>query len=98
MAVLSGLHRLLVDRHLRANSPDGSNIVREKRNGEDTKGRSSTTAIASSDAAPDEHGVDNAELQGMNVALRTRAITHLASLLIQAADATTRKEHDDDEH
>jgi len=41
---------------------------------------------------------DNAELQGMSAAQRTRAITHLASLLIQAADATTGKEYDDDEH
>lgn len=40
---------------------------------------------------------DNAELQGMNAAQRTRAITHLASLLIQAADASTVKECDDDE-
>ena len=34
VAVLYDLHRLLVDRRLRANSPDGSNIVREKRNGQ----------------------------------------------------------------
>jgi hypothetical protein len=47
VAVLCDLHRLLVDRRLRAHSPDGSNIVREKRNGQATKGRSSTNAIAS---------------------------------------------------
>ena len=41
---------------------------------------------------------DNAELQGMTAAQRTRAITHLASLLIQAAGAATGKEYDDDEH
>ena len=40
---------------------------------------------------------DNAELQGMNAAQRTRAITQLASLLIQAANAATGKECDDDE-
>jgi hypothetical protein len=41
---------------------------------------------------------DNAELQGMTAAQRTRAITHLASLLIQSAGAATGKEYDDDEH
>ena len=40
---------------------------------------------------------DNAELQGMSAAQRARAITHLASLLIQAANAATGKECDDDE-
>jgi hypothetical protein len=40
---------------------------------------------------------DNAELQGMNAEQRARAITRLASLLIQAAGATTAKECDDDE-
>jgi hypothetical protein len=39
---------------------------------------------------------DNAELQGMNAEQRARAITRLASLLIQAAGATA-KECDDDE-
>lgn len=56
VAVLFALHRLPVDRHLRANSPDDSNIVREKLNEQAAKGRSSTTAIAGGDAAPDEHG------------------------------------------
>ena len=41
---------------------------------------------------------DNAELQGMSAAQRARAISHLASLLIQAAGPTTGKESDDDEH
>jgi hypothetical protein len=39
---------------------------------------------------------DNAELHGMNAEQRARAITRLASLLIQAAGATA-KECDDDE-
>ena len=38
VAVLCALHRLLVDWRLRANSPDGSTIVREKRNGPVAKG------------------------------------------------------------
>jgi len=37
------------------------------------------------------------ELQGMNAAQRARAITHLASLLMQAAGIATRKEHNDDQ-
>jgi hypothetical protein len=40
---------------------------------------------------------DNAELQAMSADQRARAITHLASLLLQAAGATTGKEYDDDE-
>lgn len=40
---------------------------------------------------------DNTELQGLNAAQRATAITHLASLLIQAAGATTKTESDDDE-
>jgi hypothetical protein len=40
---------------------------------------------------------DNAELQGMSAEQRGRAIKHLASLLLQAAGATTGKECDDDE-
>lgn len=39
---------------------------------------------------------DNSELRGMDAAQRARAITHLASLLIQAIGATTEKECDDD--
>ncbi len=64
VAALSDLHRLLVDRHLRANSPDDSNIVREKRNEQGAKGRSNTTAIAGGDAAPDEHGVRQRRASG----------------------------------
>jgi len=41
--------------------------------------------------------LDNVELQGMNAAQRSRAIAHLARLLIQAAGATAGKECDDDE-
>ncbi len=37
------------------------------------------------------------ELQGMSSAQRTRAITHLANLLMQAAGVGTAKEHDDNE-
>ena len=40
---------------------------------------------------------DTVELQQMNVAQRASAITHLASLLMQAAGITLAKEHDDDE-
>ena len=40
---------------------------------------------------------DNAELQGMNAVQRARAISHLASLLIQAAGTATGKESDDGE-
>lgn len=40
---------------------------------------------------------DNVELQGMNAAQRAKVITHHASLMIQAAGATTGKERDDDE-
>jgi hypothetical protein len=40
---------------------------------------------------------DNAELQAMSADQRARAITHPASLLLQAAGATTGKEYDDDE-
>lgn len=41
---------------------------------------------------------DPVELQGMSSAQRMRAMTHLASLLMQAAGVLTAKEHDDDEH
>jgi len=40
---------------------------------------------------------DNTELQGLNAAQRAKAITQLASLLIQAAGAAMKKECDDDE-
>lgn len=40
---------------------------------------------------------DNAELQAMSGEQRARAITHLASLLLQAGGATTGNEYDDDE-
>jgi hypothetical protein len=40
---------------------------------------------------------DTVELQGMSAAQRARAITHLASLLMQAAGVATAKEHNDDE-
>ncbi|WP_454825203.1 hypothetical protein [Paraburkholderia xenovorans] len=40
--------------------------------------------------------LDNAELQGMSAEQRARAITRLASLLVQAAAGTTGKECDDD--
>ena len=40
---------------------------------------------------------DTPELQGMSAAQRARAITQLASLLIQAAGVATPKEHNDDE-
>lgn len=40
---------------------------------------------------------DAVELQGMNPAQRTRAISHLASLLMQAAGIATAKERDDDQ-
>ncbi|TDY15539.1 hypothetical protein B0G81_8596 [Paraburkholderia sp. BL6665CI2N2] len=40
---------------------------------------------------------DTLELQGMNSAQRARAITYLASLLMQAAGVATPKEHNDDE-
>jgi hypothetical protein len=64
VAALCGLHRLLVDRRLRAHSSDGFNIVREKRNGQAAKERSSTNAIASGDAAPDEHEVRQRRTSG----------------------------------
>lgn len=37
------------------------------------------------------------ELQGMSSAQRTRAVAHLASLLMQVAGVGIAKEHDDDE-
>jgi hypothetical protein len=40
---------------------------------------------------------DAVELQGMSAVQRARAITHLASLLTQAAGVSTPKEHNDDE-
>ena len=40
---------------------------------------------------------DTLELQGISTAQRARAITHLASLLMQAAGVATPKEHNDDE-
>jgi hypothetical protein len=39
---------------------------------------------------------DTVELQGMSAAQR-KGVTHLASLLMQAAGVATAKEHDDDE-
>ncbi|WP_429551862.1 hypothetical protein [Paraburkholderia sp. MM5477-R1] len=98
LAALRNLHQLLADQHLRGNSPDGSYIVREKRNGQASKRRSSKSAIVTVDTASDEHDVRNTlELQRMNAAQRAKAITHLASLLMQAAGVTTPKEHNDDE-
>lgn len=40
---------------------------------------------------------DSTELHGLNAAQRAKAITQLASLLIQAAGAARKKECDDDE-
>lgn len=40
---------------------------------------------------------DSTELQGMSAVQRARAITHLASLLMQATGDATGKEYDDDE-
>ena len=54
---LRNLHQLLVDRRLRGNSPDDSTIVREKRNGQAAKRRSSRSAVVAVDTAPDEHDV-----------------------------------------
>jgi len=41
---------------------------------------------------------DTQELQGMSAVQRARAITHLSSLLMQAAGIATAKEHNDDEY
>ena len=51
VAALRNLHQLLVDRHLRGNSPDDSIIVREKRNGQSAKRRSSRSTIVAVDTA-----------------------------------------------
>ena len=57
LAALRSLHQFLADQRLRGNSPDGSNIVREKRNGQGSKRRSSRSAIVAVDTASDEHDV-----------------------------------------
>jgi len=57
VAALCDLHQLLVDRHLRGNSPDDSNTVREKRNGQAAQRRSSRPAVAVVGAATNEHDV-----------------------------------------
>jgi hypothetical protein len=64
VATLSELHRLLADRHLRANSPDDSNIVREKRSGQTVKGHSSATVFARGNATPDVHEVRHRRASG----------------------------------
>jgi hypothetical protein len=61
---LRNLHQLLVDRHLRGNSPDDSTIVREKRNGQAAKRRSSKSAVVAIDTAPDEHDVRRRRASG----------------------------------
>ena len=57
LAALCNLHQLLINRHLRGNSPDDSTIVREKRNAQATKRRSGRPAVVATDIAPDEHDV-----------------------------------------
>jgi hypothetical protein len=48
------LHKLLINRHLRGNSPDDVTMVREKRNAQATKRRSGRPAVVATDIAPDE--------------------------------------------
>jgi hypothetical protein len=57
VTALCNLHQLLIDRHLRGNCQDDSTIVREKRNGQGSKRRSSNCAVAAVDAISDKHGV-----------------------------------------
>jgi len=58
VAALRILHQLLVDRRLRGNSPDDSTvIVREKRNEQSAKRRSSRSAVHRADTVPDELNV-----------------------------------------
>jgi hypothetical protein len=64
VATLSELHRFLADRRLRANSPDGSNIVREKRSGQTVKGHAGASAFARDDATPDVHEVRHRRASG----------------------------------
>lgn len=64
VAALHNLHQLLVDRHLRGNSQDGSINVREKRNGQSAKRRSSRSTIVAVDTAADEHNVRCARAPG----------------------------------
>ena len=64
VATLHNLHQLLVDLHLRGNSPDGSTNVREKRNGQSAKRRSSRSTVIAVDAAPDEPDVRRGRASG----------------------------------
>ena len=57
VAALRDLHQLLIDRRLRANSPDDSNIVREKCHGQASKRRSNKGEGVAVDTASNEHAV-----------------------------------------
>jgi hypothetical protein len=57
LAALRNLDQLLADQRSRGNSSDGSNIAREKRNGQSSKRRSSRSSIVAVDTASDEHDV-----------------------------------------
>lgn len=55
LTALRGLHQLLIEQGLRRDSPDSSNIVREKRDAYFTKKSSSKAAVDA--ATPDQHSV-----------------------------------------
>ncbi|WP_153326710.1 hypothetical protein [Pseudomonas helleri] len=55
VTALRGLHELLIEQGLRRDSPDSSNIVREKRDAYFTKKSSSKAAVDT--ATPDQHSV-----------------------------------------
>ncbi|WP_243856916.1 hypothetical protein [Paraburkholderia sp. BL6665CI2N2] len=97
VAALRTLHQLLADQRLRGNSQDGSNIVR--RNAMGKVPNAVPAGLRSFQLIPRQMNMtfDTLELQGMNSAQRARAITYLASLLMQAAGVATPKEHNDDE-
>ncbi|WP_221307338.1 hypothetical protein [Paraburkholderia atlantica] len=64
LAALHNLHQLLVDLRLRGNSPDGSTNVREKRNEQSAKRRSSRSTVIAVDAASDEPDVRRGRASG----------------------------------
>ena len=64
LAALRNLDQLLADQRSRGNSSDGSNIAREKRNGQSSKRRSSRSSIVAVDTTSDEHDVRGARTPG----------------------------------
>lgn len=79
VTALCNLHQLLINRHLRGNSPDDFNIVRKKRNAQATKRRPSRPAVIATDIAPAEHAVRPGRASGDEPLLSVQTLSGTSS-------------------